>query len=107
MSTSTLVPLSEYLTTSYRPDCDWIEGQLKERNLGEGPHTPVQGIFVGLFRQYRRERQVRVYSEQRVQTSLSHYRIPDVCVVRQDAPFERVYGRPRYCASRSCPGTIG
>ncbi len=37
MSTSTplFVPLEVYLRTSYRPDRDWIDGEAKERNIGE------------------------------------------------------------------------
>jgi hypothetical protein len=35
MATSTLVPVSEYLATAYRPDCDYVDGQLQKRNLGE------------------------------------------------------------------------
>ena len=38
MASATLIPLSEYLKTSYRPDCDYIDGELKDRNLGEQPH---------------------------------------------------------------------
>ncbi len=32
MSTATVVPLSEYLNTSYRPDCEYLDGELLERN---------------------------------------------------------------------------
>jgi hypothetical protein len=32
---STTVPLSEYLNTSYRPDRDYLDGELMERNVGE------------------------------------------------------------------------
>ena len=29
------VSLQEYLETSYRPDCDYLDGELLERNVGE------------------------------------------------------------------------
>jgi Uma2 family endonuclease len=90
MATSTLVPLSEYLRTSYRPDRDWIDGVVKERNMGEGPHAMVQGFFIGLFREQRVAWEIRVLPEQRVQTSESHYRISDVCLVRDSDPFEGI-----------------
>ena len=35
MSTTALVPLSEYFDTVHRPDCDYVEGKLAERNVGE------------------------------------------------------------------------
>ena len=28
MSVATAVPLSEYLNTSYRPDCDYVNGEV-------------------------------------------------------------------------------
>jgi hypothetical protein len=34
MATSALVSVGEYLSTSYRPDREMLEGQLIERNLG-------------------------------------------------------------------------
>ena len=42
VATSVMVPLSEYLRTSYRPDCDWVDGEVRERNIGEAPHASVQ-----------------------------------------------------------------
>ena len=35
MGTATLVPLDVYLKTSYRPDCDYVDGELEDRNSGE------------------------------------------------------------------------
>ena len=37
MSAATPLPLSieDYLHTSYSPDCDYVDGELQERNLGE------------------------------------------------------------------------
>ncbi len=29
------VPISEYLDSVYRPDCEYIDGEVRERNLGE------------------------------------------------------------------------
>jgi hypothetical protein len=38
MATNVLIPVSEYLKTSYSPDCDYVDGEVQERNLGEsGP----------------------------------------------------------------------
>lgn len=94
MATSTLVPLSEYLTTSYRPDCDWIEGEVRERNTGEGSHAAIQGFLIGFFRQHRADWQIRVWPEQRVQVAEMRYRIPDVCLTRMSAPFEEMIHTP-------------
>lgn len=92
--TPTLVPLSEYLRTSYRPDCDWIAGEVRERNMGEAPHASVQGFFTREIGNRAKEFGIRVWPEQRVQTSTEHYRIPDVCLTRRDIPFERIITVP-------------
>ena len=42
MPTATLVPLSEYLSRTYDPDCDYVDGSLQERNLGEISHSDAQ-----------------------------------------------------------------
>ena len=94
MATSALVPLSEYLETSYRPDCDWIDGEARERNTGEQPHASVQAFFTQLFRNHAVEWSIRVFPEQRVQTSATNYRIPDVCIVRRATPMEPIVLSP-------------
>ena len=94
MATSTLVPLNEYLQTSYSPDCDWIDGEVRERNMGEGPHSVLQAFFIMFFGARRKEWNVRVLPEQRVQTSATHFRIPDVCLARRDGPLEEIVRTP-------------
>ena len=94
MATATIVPLAEYLETTYRPDRDWIDGELKERNMGEQPHAAVQ-IYLGhVFRLNAEMWNVRVFSEQRVQTSGAHYRIADLCVVRRGIGKEPIVRTP-------------
>ncbi len=79
-SNATLVPLEEYLETIYRPDRDWIDGELRERNVGERPHSKIQGFLCFIFRGNRDAWGVEGFPEQRVQTSAQHYRIADLCV---------------------------
>ena len=90
MATSTLVPLQVYLETDYRPDCDWIDGEVKERNVGEGQHSNIQGFFIGFFQEHKREWGIRVWPEQRVQAAASRFRVPDVTVSRRSVPFSAV-----------------
>jgi Uma2 family endonuclease len=82
MANSVLVPVSEYLSSMYHPDCDYVDGELKERNVGEQPHAHIQGIITALFYNKRKEWGVRPLPEQRLQISSSRYRIPDICVIR-------------------------
>lgn len=32
MPTETLISVEEYIATSYRPDCDYMDGRIEERN---------------------------------------------------------------------------
>ena len=34
MAVGIQVSVEEYLHTSYRPDCDYVDGEVQERNLG-------------------------------------------------------------------------
>ena len=37
--------LAEYLRTSYHPDCDYVDGEVQERNLGEFDHAAIQAFL--------------------------------------------------------------
>ena len=89
-ASTTLVPLSEYLKTSYRPDRDYLEGELQERNMGEQPHARLQNFFGYLFRLNQKLWGVRALPEQRVQVRLERFRIPDIAIVQSSDPFELI-----------------
>jgi hypothetical protein len=38
MATATQIPVSQYIDTSYHPDREYIDGELRERNVGVLPH---------------------------------------------------------------------
>ena len=86
MSSATPVPLSEYLKTVYRPDCDYLEGDVKERTLGERPHAKIQSFFCRVVENHEDLWHVVALPEQRVQVRPNRYRIADVCVVRDTDP---------------------
>jgi Uma2 family endonuclease len=93
MSTSTLVSLSEYLATSYRPDRDYVDGELLARNVGEWDHSRLQALLLKHLLQYEDKSGLLAAPEQRVQVNASRFRIPDLCVVRGD-PGEQILTRP-------------
>ena len=94
MTTTTIVPLSEYLETTYRPDCDWLDGELRERSVGEGPHAVVQKFLAMFLGTHEEKWGILVLTEQRVQVSAKRFRIPDVCVLREGQPFEAIVSIP-------------
>ncbi len=54
MASKTLVPVEEYLRMSFDgPDCEYVDGEILERNVGEYPHGKTQmwlGTIFGLLR---------------------------------------------------------
>jgi Uma2 family endonuclease len=94
MPNATLIPVSEYLETIYSPDCDYIDGEIRERNVGEREHSALQAILVGIFQTNRRAWQVFGLPELRNQVSSSNYRVPDVCILRASDPRDRIVRTP-------------
>lgn len=92
MKTGTLVPLAEYLTTSYRPDCDYVEGRTVDRNVGERDHSILQRE---LIRHLLGQREIHVFPEQRVQVRADRFRVPDICATEDD-PREPIFTRPPF-----------
>lgn len=41
MSTKVLMNVDEYLHASFEPDCEYVDGEVIERNIGEIPHGDV------------------------------------------------------------------
>ena len=39
MATTSFVPVEEYLNTSYEPDCEYVDGEMLQRNMGEPEHA--------------------------------------------------------------------
>ena len=90
-----LISVEEYLSTSYRPDCDYVDGQLEERNLGEWDHNRLQTRISGYFLAREKEWGVLVVVEQRVRVKPDRYRVPDVCVLLRP-PGEQVLTQPPF-----------
>jgi Uma2 family endonuclease len=81
-----LVTVEEYLKTVYRPDCDYVDGRIEERNVGEYDHGLLQTMLGYIFTLNRAAWGVRAVIAVRTQVKLTRYRCPDVLVLRADAP---------------------
>jgi Uma2 family endonuclease len=82
---SQTMTMEQYLRTSFRPDCDFVDGRIEERYLGEYKHGLLQMEVGFWFRSRREEWNVRVVGELRTRVSADRVRIPDVTVVYDDA----------------------
>jgi Uma2 family endonuclease len=88
------VSVEEYLSTVYEHDCEYVDGVIEERDLGEFEHAFLQGILVSIFNNHRTDWKILCLPEQRVQTQHNHFRVPDLTILRSGAPRERVLTRP-------------
>ncbi len=85
--------MEQYLATSYRPDCDYVDGVVEERNLGEKEHALLQSALNYLFRHNRSSWNIEAYPKLRVQVTPTRFRIPDITVV-QTGKWERILRTP-------------
>jgi len=84
------VTVEEYLRTSYRPDCDYVDGRVEERNVGEFEHGRVQHMLDRIFGNHEREWGTVTVPECRLQVGPKRYRIPDVMVLRREQKVSRI-----------------
>lgn len=79
----------EYLHTSFDgSDCEYLDGEIVERNFGNLSHALVQGEFLFLFRQLRATAGLWVIPELRHRVKATRYRIPDVAVFASRPPSQ-------------------
>jgi Uma2 family endonuclease len=88
------VTVEEYLRTVYRPDCDYVDGRVEERNVGEYDHGLVQTLLGTLFTNNRSAWGVRAVTHVRTQVKGTRFHVPDVSVLRADAPKEQILTHP-------------
>ena len=88
------VPVEEYLSTVYEPDCEYYDGVVVERNLGEIEHAYLQALLATLFTNQAAEWNIFALTEQRVQITPKRFLVPDVCVMRRGSPWESILTRP-------------
>ena len=95
MSSGTSISLEQSRSTNYEPDCDYVDGEIQERNVGERTRTRLQARITGdLLTQYEASG-IEVFTQIRIRVSQSRFRIPDVCATVGD-PGEEVLTRPPF-----------
>jgi Uma2 family endonuclease len=84
------VPLDVYLSSSYEPDAEYVDGVIEERPMGEWSHADLQAAILEYFRSRRVEWNIRAAAELRVRVSERRFRVPDVAVLDRNLPVEEV-----------------
>jgi Uma2 family endonuclease len=96
MPAATLIPVSEYLSTAYRPDCEYLDGVVQERNVGEWDHSRLQALLMRALLASESRLGILVVPEQRVQVKSTRFRVPDICVVLATEPREQILTHPPF-----------
>jgi hypothetical protein len=81
MSTALHIPLKDYLGISYRPDREYVDGEIRERNVGKWEHARLQWLLAAWFFAHEKEWGTTGSTEQRVKVSDSRVRVPDLVVL--------------------------
>jgi Uma2 family endonuclease len=81
MATALNISLDEYLGSSYRPDREYVDGDIRERNAGKWEHARVQWLLALWFGTHEKEWGITGSTEQRVQASEKRARVPDLVVL--------------------------
>ena len=97
MAAATQTALSEYLQTTYHPDREYVDGKLRERNVGKTDHARVQALLAIWFGVREQEWSVLVTTENKMRVSTERVRIADVTIVRPGALNEEVLSSPPLC----------
>src|ERR1017187_5183187 len=88
------VSVEEYLSTVYRPDCDYIDGEVVERNVGEVDHSRLQILMSYYLVGREKAWGVTAFTEVRVEVKPTRFRVPDIAVVTGPVPKTRILREP-------------
>jgi Uma2 family endonuclease len=88
------VTVEEYLSTVFEHDCEYVDGAIEERDMGEFEHSFLQLFLGSIFMAHRADWGVTPVSEQRIQLLPNKFRVPDLTVLRAGTPRQRVLTRP-------------
>jgi Uma2 family endonuclease len=96
-TTLTDISVEEYLNTSYDPDCEYVDGEVIERNMGEPDHAGLQNAIGGWLWTRRKQLGIHVFTEMRVQVAPTRFRIPDVAVTKSKVKGRILREPPLLC----------
>lgn len=100
---ATLISVQQYLQTSYHPDCDYVDGELEERNVGELTHNKMQRALIAWFLAHMTEWKIEPYQEQCIQVSSSRYRVCDTVLLQPGIEEEVTITPPLLCIEIMSP----
>lgn len=86
-----LVPIEEYLKSSWRPDMEFVDGVLMERSMPTIAHSLLQIILGEYFRQFEKQFRFKALPEARTEIiERARYRIPDLLLCPKPLPRGKI-----------------
>jgi len=82
MGTAIQLPIAEYLQTNYRPDREFIDGEIRERTLGQWEHSRTVTVVAAWIGRHEREWNILGATGCRMQVAPARVRIPDLIALR-------------------------
>ena len=94
MSSGVLVSEEEYLNTVYEPDCEYEDGVLIDRNVGEKDHGRLQVLIGSYFVQWEKLWNIEAYIALTHRIRKGKYMVADVCAFRLPSPDKQIPSTP-------------
>jgi Uma2 family endonuclease len=82
--------IDQYLSSMFHPYCDFVDGRIEERNVGELEHSWVQKALMRIFLAHEAAWGVELVQECRLQVAEQRFRVPDSMVLRAGSQAHRI-----------------
>jgi Uma2 family endonuclease len=94
MATQLRISLQEYLETPYRPDREYVDGEVRERNVGKWEHARLQFLLGSWFADRESQWQIMTSTAQRTRVASSRVRVPDLVIVKAGSQPDVIQAPP-------------
>jgi hypothetical protein len=94
----------QYLRTMFHPDCDFLDGRVEERKVGEWEHSGVQKMLMKIFLRNEDVWGTDIRQECRLQVAAHRFRVPDSMILRAGEQVKRIVSvAPLLCIEVKSP----
>jgi Uma2 family endonuclease len=90
-----VISVQEYLSTAYQPDCDYVDGEVLERNFGDADRARTLAAVASYLYVRRKEWNIAALIGIRVRVQPERFRVPDIRVVL-GMPDEQILTKPPF-----------
>jgi len=91
-----MISVEQYLSTSYSPECDYVDGEVVELNVGERDHSEAKSEIAVYLLERRKQLGIYVAINWTMQVSPTRFRVPDVTVVLGPSPNAPILKTPPF-----------